>query len=179
MARPGRDSRKYNVPPSPPFSARGNGRRPAAQALAVVFALLVSVSSADAKSIRSAREAVVDETLRYLNVPYLWGGEHPRTGLDCSGFVQLVFRRAGLALPRVARDQFRQTVALRPANVHPGDLLFFSMRHPGSRKVDHVGIYMGRGWFVHASVTNGIHVEQIAKPYYLSRLIGARKYRGF
>lgn len=134
---------------------------------------------ARAGSIKAARDVIVKDTLTYLNVPYLWGGQHPDTGIDCSAFVQLVYGKAGIGVPRVSRDQFQSTVALAPDKVLPGDLLFFAMKNPGTAKVDHVGVYVGRGYFLHASVTNGIHIEPISKPYYLDRLVGARKYRGF
>ncbi|MCX5790136.1 MAG: NlpC/P60 family protein, partial [Elusimicrobia bacterium] len=61
----------------------------------------------------------------------------------------------------------------------PGDLIFFAMAHPGTDKVDHVGVYLGKGWFAHASVSNGVHIEQISKPYYMARLVGIRKFEGF
>jgi cell wall-associated NlpC family hydrolase len=134
---------------------------------------------ADARSIAQARSEVVAVTLDYLGIPYLWGGEHPQTGLDCSGFVQLVYKRAGLYLPRVAAEQFQATRLVSPEEVLPGDLIFYSMHRPGSRKVDHVGIYMGKGYFVHASVSNGIHIEPITKAFFLDRLVAIRKYRGF
>jgi len=146
----------------------------------LALALVVSCAgAARAETIAKARDNVITQTLAYLNIPYLWGGEHPQTGLDCSGFVQLVFRKAGLELPRVARDQFSATDFLPPSRVLPGDLVFFAMKHPGTARVDHVGIYLGKGYFIHASFTNGIHVEPITKPYYQDRLVGIRKYSGF
>lgn len=148
-------------------------------ALAAALALAWAAAEAQAKPIQQARDEVVAETLRYLNVPYLWGGRHPKTGLDCSAFVQLVYETAGLALPRTSREQFAATSGLAPRKVLPGDLLFFAMKRPGTSRVDHVGLYVGRGFFVHASVTNGIHIESIQKPYFLDRLVGARKFRGF
>ena len=155
-------------------------RHLAAWRAAVLSALSMTFcGGAGAVSIQSARDKVVSQTLAYLNAPYLWGGRRPDTGIDCSAFVQLVYGEAGLGLPRVAREQFRVTKGLRPDDVLPGDLVFFSMAHPGSSRVDHVGVYMGRGFFVHASVANGVHIEPIAKPYYLDRLVGIRKYRGF
>jgi cell wall-associated NlpC family hydrolase len=138
-----------------------------------------SAAGAEAKSIAEARNAVVAETLKYLNTPYLWGGMHPKTGLDCSAFVQLVYTRAGLHVPRVAAEQFTASLYLSPASILPGDLIFFAMKRPGSAKVDHVGIYVGKGFFVHASVTNGIHIDSITNPYYFQRLISLKKYRGF
>ncbi|MFI5349235.1 MAG: C40 family peptidase [Elusimicrobiota bacterium] len=134
---------------------------------------------ARATTIAAARKAILKQTLPYLNVPYLWGGNFPKTGLDCSGFVQLVYHVAGLNLPRVSREQFDATRYLKPKDVLPGDLIFFAMAHPGTRQVDHVGIYLGKGLFIAASVTNGIHVEPVSNPYYLQRLVSIRRYAGF
>jgi len=133
----------------------------------------------EAKTVKDARQEVIRSTMDYLAIPYLWGGQHPQTGLDCSAFVQLVYDRAGLSLPRVSRDQYRSTEYLDPKYVLPGDLIFFAMKNPGSAKVDHVGIYLGKSFFVHASFTNGIHIDQIINPYYYDRVVGIRKYKGF
>ena len=141
--------------------------------------VLMCCVSASALTVREAREKVVDGTMRYLNVPYLWGSEHPKVGLDCSAFVRRVYADAGLALPRVSRDQFKTAVAVRPDAVLPGDIIFFSMSAPGSSRVDHVGIYVGKGWFVHAGVSHGVHIEPIAKAYYQDRLVRVLKYPGF
>ncbi len=145
------------------------------------FSLLavLPLSSAGAKSIADARGEVVKETMTYLNTPYLWGGMHPQTGMDCSAFVKLVYGKAGLGLPRVARDQFKQALRLPPSGVLPGDMIFFAMKNPGTAKVDHVGIYVGKGFFVHASFTNGVHIDSVTNPYYYSRLVSLRKYAGF
>ncbi|PIU17767.1 MAG: hypothetical protein COT18_12320 [Elusimicrobia bacterium CG08_land_8_20_14_0_20_59_10] len=134
---------------------------------------------AGARSIAEARGEVVSATMRYLNVPYLWGGMHPATGMDCSAFVKLVYGGAHLDLPRVARDQYAASLYLKPSGVLPGDLLFFSMKKPGAAKPDHVGIYVGKGYFVHAGVSTGVHIDSVSNPYFYSRLISARKYRGF
>ncbi len=122
----------------------------------LVFFLLPALAfcpAAEAKTIAEARGEVVKETMTYLNTPYLWGGMHPRTGMDCSAFVKLVYSKAGLTLPRVARDQFARSLRLSPSGVLPGDMIFFAMKNPGTAKVDHVGIYVGKGFFVHASFT--------------------------
>ena len=148
-------------------------------AAALLLGLLVAPQAAQGKPVAQARRELLAQSLRYLNVPYLWGGAHPGTGLDCSAFVRLVYHGAGFDLPRVAWQQFSALRSLRPREVLPGDLLFFSMSHPGSRQVDHVGMYLGKGLFIHASTANGVHVESIAKPYYMARLIAARRYAGF
>lgn len=146
---------------------------------AALLAALLCPGRAFAVSIADARAAVVRETMTYLNTPYLWGGMNKTTGMDCSAFAKLVYSRAGLELPRVAKDQFAQTLYLAPDTVLPGDLIFFSMKKPGSARVDHVGIYVGKGFFVHASVTSGVHIDSVTNPYYYPRIVSVRKYRGF
>ena len=147
----------------------------------LIAALLVAALArpTPAKSIAAAREEILRQTMPYLNVPYLWGGTYPRTGLDCSGFVQLVYHQAGLSLPRVTSQQFGATRYLKPSEVLPGDLIFFAMKNPGTANVDHVGIYVGKGLFIAASTANGIHIEPITNPYYFQRLVGIRRYGGF
>jgi cell wall-associated NlpC family hydrolase len=141
--------------------------------------LLLLPLGAGAATIKEARERVVEGTLKYLNVPYLWGSEHPQTGLDCSAFVRRVYKDAGFELPRVSRDQYKSAQLLAPRQVLPGDIVFFSMKRPGSANVDHVGIYVGKGYFVHAGVSRGVQIEPIAKAYYYDRLVRVLKYPGF
>jgi len=133
----------------------------------------------EAKSIQDARREIVHRTMDYLNIPYLWGGTNPDTGLDCSGFVQLVYNKTGLKVPRVSGDQYRLSDYLGPQSVREADLIFFSMKNPGSKKVDHVGIYVGKGFFVHASFSNGIHIDNVNNRYYYERIVGIRKFPGF
>ena len=100
-------------------------------------------------------QAVVAAAQQYLGVPYRWGGTDPATGLDCSGFVQRVFRDVGVELPRVSRDQAR---AGRPVasieDARPGDLIAF-----GS-PVDHIGIYVGGGEMLVAPRTGDVVKRQ-------------------
>jgi cell wall-associated NlpC family hydrolase len=147
--------------------------------LALLCGAALLAPASGAVSIAAAREAVVSRTMTYLNTPYLWGGMNQRTGMDCSAFVRLVYLKAGLNLPRVARAQYAQTLRLAPAAVLPGDLVFFAMKRPGTASVDHVGIYVGKGFFVHASFTSGVHIDSVTNPYYYARLVSVRKYRGF
>jgi cell wall-associated NlpC family hydrolase len=90
-------------------------------------------------------EKVVGLARRYLGVPYRWGGTNPATGLDCSGLTQLVYRKVGVELPRVSRDQAREGREVGSvAAARPGDLVFFDS------PVDHVGIYVGNNKILHA-----------------------------
>ena len=83
----------------------------------------------------------VDWALAQLGTPYIWAGEAPGIGFDCSGLVQAAYRVAGISLPRVAQDQYDATAKLGPGDpLEPGDLVFFG---GSSSAIDHVGIYVG------------------------------------
>ena len=83
----------------------------------------------------------VSWALSQIGTPYVWGGETPGVGFDCSGLLQAAYAVAGVALPRVAQDQYDATPKLAPGAVlAPGDLVFFG---GGSDSIDHVGLFVG------------------------------------
>jgi cell wall-associated NlpC family hydrolase len=83
----------------------------------------------------------VDWALAQVGTPYIWGGETQGVGFDCSGLTQAAYKVAGIALPRVAQDQFDAGPHLGPGTVlQAGDLVFFG---GGSGSVSHVGLYLG------------------------------------
>ena len=88
-----------------------------------------------------------------LGVPYVWGGTGPN-GYDCSGLVQAAYRSAGVALPRVAQDQFDAGPAVPDGTpVEPGDLVFFGS---SAETVEHVGLYVGGGEMIDAPYTGTV-----------------------
>lgn len=89
---------------------------------------------------------LVQTAREYLGVPYVWGGETPRA-FDCSGFVQWVFARRGVLMPRTAREQAGVGDAPYPGDLQVGDLLFFW----GGEGAQHVAIYAGGDSIIHAS----------------------------
>ena len=102
-------------------------------------------------------------------IPYRYGGEDPRTGMDCSAFTRWVMRAAGIQLPRTSREQFLATVPVK--EYRPGYLLFFSQ---SGRQIDHVGIYIGRGYMLHASGKWGrVVVEPVSSYASILVAIGA------
>ncbi|MBU2603603.1 MAG: C40 family peptidase [Actinobacteria bacterium] len=103
--------------------------------------------------------------MRYIGVPYVWGGESP-SGFDCSGLVKYSFAQVGVSLPHSSRALYGYGVAVSRGNLQPGDLVFF-----GS-PIHHVGIYVGNGNMVHAPYTGAnVRVSSISRSNYT----GARR----
>ncbi|VXB80846.1 NlpC/P60 family protein [Arthrobacter sp. 9AX] len=89
---------------------------------------------------------VVAAAKKYIGVPYVWGGTNPATGMDCSGFVQRVFKDLGVDIPRVVSDQMKVgTPVASLAEASPGDLLV-------SFGGEHISIYLGNGKAIDAPV---------------------------
>jgi cell wall-associated NlpC family hydrolase len=111
--------------------------------------------------------------LQYLGVPYVWGGATP-TGFDCSGLVQYVYAQVGVSLPHytVAQWNYPGAVPVAPDELQPGDLVFFN-------GLDHVGIYLGYGYFVDAPHTGAnVQIDSLSAPWFASRYDGARRIVG-
>ena len=93
---------------------------------------------------------ILESAYSYLGTPYRYGGTTP-DGFDCSGFVRHVFSENGIPLGRSSRDQALEGKAVSLSALKPGDLLFFNMHHRKHAWIDHVGLYVGNGQFIHAA----------------------------
>lgn len=114
--------------------------------------------------------AVVKAALQFRGIPYVWGGEDPNTGFDCSGLMQYVFHKYGVDIPRVTYDQFRSGTPVPTRAMRPGDLVFF---HMGSQGPGHVGIFIGNGKFLHAPQTGDVvKISDLD----LSHVVGIRRF---
>ena len=121
------------------------------------------------------REELVRTALRFLGVPYRWGGTDGEDGFDCSGLTMVSYRLNGLNLPRVSASQFQAGRSVSPSQLRKGDLVFFATS--GGRRVSHVGMYIGDGKFVHAPRSGQtVRVEALSNPYFQRTYLGARTY---
>ena len=121
----------------------------------------------------SAQDLIL-KGLELVGIDYRRGGTNPDTGLDCSGFVQVVFRDAvGKLLPRTAKEQSQIGDAVDKKELKPGDLVFFNTMR---RAFSHVGIYLGDNRFLHAPRTGAeVRVEDMSQSYWVKRYNGARR----
>jgi peptidoglycan DL-endopeptidase CwlO len=105
---------------------------------------------------------------RYLGVPYRWGGADP-SGFDCSGLVMYVYAQLGVQLPHFAAAQYRDGRHVRMDDLRPGDLVFFDA-------LNHVGIYLGGGRFIHAPHTGDhVRISSLAGGWYAEHYDGATR----
>jgi NlpC/P60 family len=122
---------------------------------------------------QDARNDLAFYALSLAGTPYRYGGNSPRIGFDCSGFVRYVFRHSlGVHLPRTVAGMSRVGRPVAFSQLRPGDLVFYDTEHS---TYSHVGIYLGDNSFVH-SPSNGkaVEVDQITG-YWEDRYSGARR----
>lgn len=125
-------------------------------------------------AVGEAASSLVVAAMGFLGVPYRYGGNSAEGGLDCSGFVRVVFEQSvGRILPRRAADQAAATQSIERRELRPGDLVFFNTMR---RAFSHVGIYVGEGRFIHAPRPGAqVRVEDMRTAYWNARFNGARR----
>lgn len=139
--------------------------------LAAQIAALQQAQSAPSTSSRV--KTVLQRAFALLGTPYRWGGTSPERGFDCSGLVGYVFRTIGIELPRVSRAMVNEGTAVSDRTaLAEGDLVFFGKRG----HVDHVGIYIGEGKFLHAPRTGrDVTVSSLNTGYWSQKYLEARR----
>ena len=149
--------------------------------LAVLSTAVVVVSGAYSPTAQATSsfsifgKEVVLSARQHLGLPYVWGGEDPNRGFDCSGLIKFTFQEFDIKLPHRADLQFNYGEQVSRSNLEAGDVVFFAT---GGYPIGHVGIYVGEGQFIHAPRSGKpVQVDTISKGYYSSRFVGARRMR--
>jgi cell wall-associated NlpC family hydrolase len=122
----------------------------------------------------NAAQDVILQGLKLVGISYRRGGNDEDSGLDCSGFVRLVFKDTiGMLLPRSAREMSEVGVRVEAQDLKPGDLVFFNTM---KRTFSHVGIYLGDNYFLHSPKPGAeVRVENMQNSYWIKRYNGARR----
>jgi cell wall-associated NlpC family hydrolase len=120
--------------------------------------------------------AAVHYAEREIGVPYVWGGETPGVGFDCSGLVQWAWAQAGIQIPRTTESQYPAMVHVTLNDLEPGDLLFY-YNLDGDNAVDHVVMYVGSGPWGSSTVIAAAHTGTNVDfaPVFTNGLIGAAR----
>ncbi len=139
----------------------------------VRYALPEAVKFSPLDGNQSLRNKMVNYGLQFVGHRYVWGGNDPHTGADCSGFVKYVYSHvAGITLPRTSREQARQGTPIKSSQMRPGDLIFYAN---GGGTINHVAMYIGNGQIVHAaSRRSGIKIStwNYRTPYRIVNMLG-------
>ena len=144
---------------------------------APLLAQITALQSAQNAPTTSSRiKSVLQRAFSLLGTPYRWGGTSPEGGFDCSGLVGYVFRTAlGIELPRVSREMATKADAQLIKDrdeLQQGDLVFFGRKG----RVNHVGIYVGEGRFVHSPSTGkDVRVDSLVTGYWSGEFMQARR----
>ena len=156
-------------------------RWPSAASIAIAMTMLAGCASQPSapvytskekfRSVSQAREVPRGSSLgrrlartatNMIGVPYVYGGRTPK-GFDCSGQVYYSYEQAGIKVPRTSKEQFKAARRVSLSDAQPGDLLFFRI----DRKISHVAMYIGNGYFVHApSSGKAVSVANLNDAYY-------------
>ena len=139
----------------------------------VRYALPEAIPFTPLKEKESLRTQIVNYALQFVGNRYVWGGNDPHSGVDCSGFTKYVYSHvAGVSLPRVSREQARTGTKIDSSKMRPGDLIVYTNR---KGTVNHVAMYIGNGQIVHAaSRRSGIKIStwNYRNPYRIVNMLG-------
>lgn len=121
------------------------------------------------------RKKLLNDAKYFKGGKYVWGGTTPQ-GFDCSGYVQYLYKKHNVTLPRTAWAQSKKGQSIDKNSLKKGDLLFFLTDKKRGIPVTHVGIYLGNGEFIHAaSKKKGIIISPIHHGYYAKKFVSARR----
>jgi cell wall-associated NlpC family hydrolase len=112
-------------------------------------------------------DALITEAKKYIGVPYVWGGSTP-SGFDCSGFLNYVFAKQGISIPRTVATIWDAGTPV--SSPQKGDIVFFNTTGGPS----HAGLYIGNNQFIHAGSSTGVTITDMNNSYWKPRYLGAK-----
>ena len=124
-------------------------------------------------------EKIQEEMEKYLGVRYKRGGSSTK-GFDCSGFVKQIYSEVfGVDLPHQSSEQNRSSLLTRvsPDELKTGDLVFFSTGRV-RKGINHVGIYLSDGKFIHSARTKGVVISSLEDNHWKARLVSSKRLTG-
>jgi len=131
----------------------------------------------DGYSLPALADSILVRGFGLIGTPYRWGGNSQETGFDCSGFIGFLFREeAGIKLPRTTREMITlDAPRVDRDELQAGDLIFFNRR--GRGQVNHVGVYIGNGRFLHSASrrSGGVRVDSLDSSYWSASYLQAKR----
>ncbi|MBK8494774.1 MAG: C40 family peptidase [Chitinophagaceae bacterium] len=127
-----------------------------------------AASTPSGTSVTKNRVILLIEIEKWWGTRYKYGGATEK-GIDCSAYTgTLVHKLYGLVLPRTSREQYEECTKLEKDELQQGDLVFFK----NGRRISHVGLYLGNGYFTHASTSIGVTISHLTEEYWSRKYIG-------
>ena len=135
--------------------------------------------SKDISLIKAPHTISIDSVLwiakKYIGTPYKMGGMN-FSGMDCSGLVKAVFKEIGYTLPHNSSELAKNGILIpKLSDIKKGDLLFFHTHWEPESTINHTGIYLGNGYFIHATTSLGTIISKINDPNYKNDFICATR----
>ena len=121
------------------------------------------------------KNSIVTSAKKHLGENYVWGGTKPNA-FDCSGYMQYIYEKEGIEIPRTAYQQSKVGEYVERAELEKGDLLFFLTDKKRKIPITHVGLYLGDDKFIHAaSKKKGIIISSLSKSKYNKIYVKAKR----
>jgi cell wall-associated NlpC family hydrolase len=141
---------------------------------AYIYAEYVKIIDLSAAALSPSGNSVIDYAKLFIGTPYVAGGSSP-SGFDCSGFVKYVMANFGVDMPRTSTDQYSIGVRVEKSELMPGDLVFFKYSAT-SYRLNHVGVYVGDGNFIHSPIPGQtVKIDTLSSGYFSTYYFGATR----
>ncbi|MFI8707993.1 C40 family peptidase [Bacillus sp. NPDC077411] len=133
----------------------------------------MNIESIEIQSITNSQfQKVYAAMKKYEGKPYVYGGDNPKTGFDCSGLMKWGYGTQGIKLPRTAQQQYDFTKRINKNDLQPGDLVFFKGTNGNKKGITHVGMFIGNNTFYNSSSSKGVSAAKLDNSYWKKHIAG-------